>query len=43
MQFQPHCLVAAGSFFVGRSQPLILPSFHGTCVGVALFDDEAQD
>ena len=43
MQIQPHCQVAAGSCYVSRSQPLMLQSFLGTCVGVALFDDEAQD
>ena len=33
--------VAAGSFYVGRSKPLVLQAFLGTCVGVALYDDEA--
>jgi len=42
MQIQQHYHVAAGSYYVGRTQPLILQSFLGTCVGVALFDDEAQ-
>ncbi|MGD9300655.1 MAG: HDOD domain-containing protein [Desulfobacterales bacterium] len=42
MQIQPHYHVAAGSYYVSRSQPLILQSFLGTCVGVALYDDEAQ-
>jgi len=43
MQIQPHFHVAAGSYYVSRPQLLILQSFPGTCVGVALFDDEAQD
>jgi len=43
MQIQPHCHVAAGSYYVSRSQPLVLQSFIGSCGGVALFDDEAQD
>ncbi len=34
--------VAAGSFYVSHTQPLILQSFLGTCVGVALFDEKAQ-
>ncbi|MEE4266387.1 MAG: HDOD domain-containing protein, partial [Desulfobacteraceae bacterium] len=37
-----HYHVAAGSFYVSRSKPLILQSFLGTCVGVALFDEEAK-
>ena len=41
MQNQQHYHVAAGSYHVSRSQPLILQSFLGTCVGVALFDEEA--
>ncbi|MGB5746485.1 MAG: HDOD domain-containing protein [Desulfobacterales bacterium] len=28
--------MAAGSFYVSRSQPLILQSLLGTCVGMAL-------
>jgi len=43
MQIQLHCHVAAGSYSVSRSQPLMLQSFLGTCVGGALFDEEAQD
>jgi putative nucleotidyltransferase with HDIG domain len=39
---QQHYHVAAGSYYVSHSQPLILQSFLGTCVGVALFDAEAQ-
>jgi putative nucleotidyltransferase with HDIG domain len=42
MQIQQHYHVAAGSFSVSRTEPLILQSFLGTCVGVALFDEEAQ-
>ncbi len=42
MQNQQYYHVAAGSFYVSQSQPLILQSFLGTCVGVALFDEEAQ-
>ena len=42
MQNQQHYHVAAGSYYVSHSQPLILQSFLGTCVGVALFDEEAQ-
>ena len=42
MQIQQHHHVAAGSFYVSHSKPLILQSFLGTCVGVALFDAEAQ-
>jgi putative nucleotidyltransferase with HDIG domain len=42
MQTQQQYHVAAGSFYVTHSEPLILQSFLGTCVGVALFDEEAQ-
>lgn len=42
MHSQQHYYVAAGSFYVTQSKPLILQSFLGTCVGVALFDEEAQ-
>jgi putative nucleotidyltransferase with HDIG domain len=42
MQNQQHYHVGAGSFYVSQSKPLILQSFLGTCVGVALFDEEAQ-
>lgn len=42
MQNQRHYHVAAGSYYVGHSQPLTLQSFLGTCVGVALFDEDAQ-
>ena len=33
--------VASGSFYVSRNAPLILQAFLGTCVGVALYDEEA--
>ncbi len=42
MQIQQHHHVAAGSYYVSHSKPLILQSFLGTCVGVALWDDDAQ-
>lgn len=42
MRIQQYYHVAAGSYCVSHSKPLILQSFLGTCVGVALFDDEAQ-
>ena len=42
MQTQQHHHVAAGSYYVSHSKPLILQSFLGTCVGVALYDAEAQ-
>jgi putative nucleotidyltransferase with HDIG domain len=42
MRIQQHYHVAAGSYYVSHTKPLILQSFLGTCVGVALFDDEAQ-
>jgi putative nucleotidyltransferase with HDIG domain len=42
MQAQQNYHVAAGSFSVSRTKPLILQSFLGTCVGVALFDEDAQ-
>jgi putative nucleotidyltransferase with HDIG domain len=41
MRTANHYHVAAGSFYVGPSRPLILQAFLGTCVGVALYDDEA--
>lgn len=34
--------MAAGSYHVSRTKPLILQSFLGTCVGVALFDNVAK-
>jgi putative nucleotidyltransferase with HDIG domain len=33
--------VASGSYYVSRNRPLILQAFLGTCVGVALYDEEA--
>jgi putative nucleotidyltransferase with HDIG domain len=42
MQPLQHYHVAAGSFYVSHNKPLILKSFLGTCVGVALFDEEAH-
>jgi putative nucleotidyltransferase with HDIG domain len=33
--------VGSGSFEVGKTQPLRLQAFLGTCVGVAVFDDTA--
>ena len=42
MQNQQQYHVAAGSFYVSQSRPLVLQAFLGTCVGVALFDEEAQ-
>jgi putative nucleotidyltransferase with HDIG domain len=31
-------LVSAGSYYVGKSSPLLLKAYLGTCVGVAVFD-----
>jgi putative nucleotidyltransferase with HDIG domain len=36
-----HHHVSAGSYFVGRKQPLVLEAFLGTCVGVAMVDAQA--
>ena len=33
--------VISGSYYVKRNTPLILQAFLGTCVGVALYDEEA--
>jgi putative nucleotidyltransferase with HDIG domain len=33
--------VASGSFEVGKTQPLLLQAYLGTCVGVAVYDDIA--
>ena len=33
--------VTSGSYYVSRNTPLILQAFLGTCVGVALYDEEA--
>jgi putative nucleotidyltransferase with HDIG domain len=37
----PRYHVAAGSFFVGRTQHRLLQAFLGTCVGVALYDAQS--
>ncbi len=37
----PRHHVAAGTFYVGATEPLLLQAFLGTCVGVALYDDHA--
>lgn len=36
-----HHHVSAGSYFVGLKQPLLLESYLGTCVGVAIVDADA--
>ena len=33
--------VAAGSYFVGHKEPMILQAFLGTCVGLAVYDEAA--
>jgi putative nucleotidyltransferase with HDIG domain len=33
--------VASGTYYVGKTKPMILEAFIGTCVGVSLFDSEA--
>jgi putative nucleotidyltransferase with HDIG domain len=33
--------VPSGTYFVGQSQPLVLQAFLGSCVGVAMYDQEA--
>ena len=33
--------VASGSYYVGKTKPIILEAFIGSCVGVSLFDSEA--
>ncbi|UCD79281.1 MAG: HDOD domain-containing protein [Desulfobacterales bacterium] len=40
MQNRHHYHVASGCYYVGRQKPLILEAYLGTCVGVALFDEE---
>ena len=40
MQNRQHYHVASGSFFVSRVKPLVLEAYLGTCVGVALCDQE---
>ena len=34
--------VETGSYYVGETEPLILEAYLGTCVGVALYDPEAN-
>jgi putative nucleotidyltransferase with HDIG domain len=36
----PRYHVASGSYYVGGSKPLILEAFLGTCVGIAVYDQE---
>ena len=33
--------VASGSFYVSKNAPMVLQAFLGTCVGVALYDEDA--
>lgn len=33
--------VTSGSYYVSRNMPLTLQAFLGTCVGVAIYDEEA--
>jgi len=40
MQTAPHYHVASGSYYISRQKPLILDAYLGTCVGVALYDEE---
>ena len=40
MQTVQHYHVASGSYYVSRQKPLILDAYLGTCVGVALYDEE---
>jgi putative nucleotidyltransferase with HDIG domain len=40
MQNRQHYHVASGSYYVSRLKPLVLQAYLGTCVGVALFDEE---
>ena len=37
----PRHHVASGSYYVGKTKPMILEAFIGSCVGVSLFDSEA--
>jgi len=41
MQTAQHYHVASGSYYVSRKKPLVLDAYLGTCVGVALYDEEA--
>ncbi len=34
--------ITTGTYFIGEKQPLILEVFLGTCVGVAMYDTEAE-
>ena len=36
-----HYLVPSGSYYVSRQEALILEAYLGTCVGVALYDEES--
>ena len=38
----PRHHVASGNYYVGKSDPLVLEAYLGTCVGVALYDPEAR-
>ena len=40
MPIQQKHHVVSGSYFVGKSQPLLLEALLGTCVGVAAYDEE---
>jgi putative nucleotidyltransferase with HDIG domain len=40
MQTRQHYHVASGSYYVSRLKPLVLEAYLGTCVGVALCDEE---
>jgi len=37
----PRHHIAAGTFYVGPMQRLLLQAFLGTCVGLALYDEKA--
>jgi putative nucleotidyltransferase with HDIG domain len=41
MQTIQHYHVASGSYYVSRQKPLVLEAYLGTCVGVALYDEES--
>ncbi len=41
MQTLQHHHVASGSYYVSRRKPLVLEAYLGTCVGVALYDEES--
>ncbi|UCF91937.1 MAG: HDOD domain-containing protein [Desulfobacterales bacterium] len=42
MQRETHYFVASGTYYVGGIGPLTLQAILGTCVGVALYDPEAD-